>query len=256
MKQEVARATGKPGIEDVLLGVQSNTEAYYGRLRTARELSRRAADSAKRNKGKESAAWWWTAAALREAEFGNTVAAREATATALSLAKNRDVLITTAVALAETENVAEARELIDKLNQNFPVDTIMQGYWLPTIRAHIELKRNEPAKAIALLRTPLTYELSYEGSMQATYVRGQAYLANGQGKEAAVEFEKILGHPGLVGNSAIGALAHLGLARARAMAGDPAGARTAYQDFLALWKDADPDIPILKEAQQEYAKLK
>jgi hypothetical protein len=136
------------------------------------------------------------------------------------------------------------------------VDTILQGYWLPTIRAHMEIKGNEPAKAVALLRTPLTYELSYEGGMQATYARGQASLAEHQGKEAAVEFEKILGHPGLVRNGAIGALAHLGLARGRAMANDPAGARNAYQDFLALWKDADPDIPILKEAQQEYAKLK
>jgi eukaryotic-like serine/threonine-protein kinase len=225
-------------------------------VRTARELSRRAADSAKRNLGKDAAALAWGTAALREAVFGNKVAAREEAATVLSLTKSRDALTRAALALAQAGSVAQARELADKLNQNFPVDTVMQGYWLPTIRAHMELKRNEPAKAVALLRTPLTYELSYEGAMQATYARGQAYLANGQGKEAAVEFGKILGHPGLVGNGTIGALAHLGLARARAMAGDPAGARTAYQDFLALWKDADPDIPILKEAQQEYAKLK
>lgn len=256
MKQQVAWSVGKPGIEDSLLGAQSDTEAYYGHLRKARDLSQRAADAAKRDGRKESAALWLGNGALREAELGNTVVARKATTTALSLAKNRDVLRRAALALAEAGNVPQAREFAEKLNQNFPADTLMQGYWLPTIRAQLELNRNNQGKAIELLRTPLTFELSTEGGMQATYVRGQAYLAAHQGREAAGEFQKILAHPGLVLNDPIGALAHLDLARARAMAGDAAGARTAYQDFLALWKDADPDIPILKEAQQEYAKLK
>jgi eukaryotic-like serine/threonine-protein kinase len=256
MKRQFAWALGRPDVKDVLLGAQSNTEAYYGHLRSARELSKQAADSANRNLGKDTAALWWGREALREAEFGNTVTARKATNTSLSLAKNRDVLITTALTLAQTESIAQARELTDKLNQDSPLDTMMQAYWLPTIRAQLELKRHNPSKAIDLLRTPLNYELSSDGRMQATYMRGQAYLANRQGNEAALEFKKILDHPGLIGNGAIGALAHLGLARARTMAGDAAGARTAYQDFLALWKDADPDIPILKEAQQEYAKLK
>jgi eukaryotic-like serine/threonine-protein kinase len=256
MKHELAEAMGKPGMEDWLLHAQSNTEAYYGHLRTARELSERAAEWAKRDEGKESAAWYWGEAALRESEFGKTAAAREAVSRALHLSTGRDVRLKAVLALAEAGSIAQARELADKLNQKFPVDTLMQGYWLPTIRAELELKHNNPSKAIELLRKTLSYELSTEGSMQATYVRGQAYLAAHQGKEAAEEFQKIIAHPGLVLNDPIGTLAHLWLARARAMAGDAAGARIAYQDFLALWKDADPDIPILKEAQQEYAKLK
>ncbi len=165
------------------------------------------------------------------------------------------------MSLAQAGADDEARKLSDKLNQDFPLDTMIQRYWLPTINAALELNRDHPQQAIALLQPATTYELGEPpqfnlGTMYPAYVRGQAYLKARQGQQAAAEFQKFLDHRGITINFPLGALAHLGLARAYTLSGDTAHARIAYQDFFGLWKDADPDIPVLKEAKAEYAKLK
>jgi len=141
------------------------------------------------------------------------------------------------------------------LEKKFPMDTLLNGFWLPTIRAAIEISDDNPDGAIKLLQAAVPYELAVGGDLYPVYVRGQAYLTLHKGTEAATEYQKFVDHRGIVLNSPLGALARLGLARAYAMQGDTAKAKAAYQDFLTLWKDADPDIPILKEAKAEYAKL-
>ena len=149
----------------------------------------------------------------------------------------------------------QARKLANDLAKRFPLHTLIEGYWLPAIRAAIEINGNNPAKAIDLLKTTSPLEMIREGGLYAVYLRGVAYLLLHQGNEAAAEFQKLLDHRGLVGYSSYGALARLGSARAYVLQGDAVKARAAYQNFLTLWKDADPDIPILKEAKAEYAKL-
>jgi serine/threonine protein kinase/tetratricopeptide (TPR) repeat protein len=260
MAHQVAWATGKPGVEDAFLSSQADTEAFYGRLEKARELSRRAVESARRNDEKEIAAQWHLDAALREAEFGNLSEARQQAAAALVLASTRDVQVLAGLALAHAGDSAHARRIADELEKRFPRNTMINGYWLPTIRAGIEIQRNNPSKAIELLQAASPYDLANPppgvgGLLHPVYVRGQAYLLLHQGDQAAAEFQKFLDHRGVVMNCPLGALAHLGMARASVLQGDTTKARSAYQDFLTLWKDADPDIPILKEAKAEYAKL-
>jgi eukaryotic-like serine/threonine-protein kinase len=155
--------------------------------------------------------------------------------------------------LAQAGDVPQAANLAEKLNKEHPLDTLIQRCFLPAIRAQIELSRGNAGRAIELLEQTGPYELST--GLYPTYIRGLAYLRSRQGGAAATEFQKILDHRGLIINSDGESMARLGLARARAMSGDTSGARTAYQDFLALWKDADPDIPVLKEAKAEYANL-
>jgi len=260
MQQQLAWAMGKPGAEDILLSAESDTQADHGRLQKARQLSAQAEESAKRNDSKETAAFWQGNAALREVEFGNAADALKQAREALALAPGRDVKVEAALALARGGDVTAAEKLVDALNQEFPLDTLMQDYWLPTVRAAMELQRHDSAKAIGILRASVPYELAdpppfSAGTMYPVYLRGEAYLGAGNGELAAAEFQKILDHPGVIVNFPLSALSHLGLGRARALSGDSAGARTAYQDFFALWKDADPDIPILKQAKAEYAKL-
>jgi tetratricopeptide (TPR) repeat protein len=261
MDRQVAWAAGKAGAEDLLLSIASDTEAYYGRNGKALELSRRAIDSAKRNDQKESAAQWQLEAALREAELGNSAEARQQATAALALASNHDSQILRALALARAGDSAQAAKMADDLAKRYPEDTLVNNYWLPSIRATIELGRNNADKAIENLQAAVPYELgtptttvTVGATLYPIYVRGQAYLKLRQGKEAAAEFQKILDHRTIVVNFISGALAHLGLARAYALQGD-AKARAAYNDFFTLWKDADPDIPILKEAKADYAKL-
>jgi tetratricopeptide (TPR) repeat protein len=165
--------------------------------------------------------------------------------------------------LARAGDSAQAQKIADNVAREFPLDTVVHSYWLPTIRASLALNRHEPAKAIELLQPASPYELGFisvgyirYGSLYPVYVRGQAYLQLHQGNEAAAEFQKFLDHRGFVFNFPLGALAHLGLARAYALSGDTTKSRSAYQDFFALWKNADLDIPILKEAKGEYEKLK
>jgi serine/threonine protein kinase/Tfp pilus assembly protein PilF len=264
MQEQFAWAMGKPGTEDILLSAESDTQAVHGRLEKSRHLSAQAEDSARRNDSKETAAFWQGNEALREAEFGNFAEGLKQAREALELAPGRDVKVEAALALARGGDGAGAEKLVDALNQEFPLDTTMQNYWLPTVRAAIALQRHDSAKAIAILRPSERLELAdpppfAAGTMYPVYLLGQAYLNSGNssanGDLAAAEFRKILDHPGLIVNFPLISLSHLGLGRAHALSGDKAGARTAYQDFFALWKDADSDIPILKQAKAEYAKL-
>ena len=259
MEKNVAWATGKAGVEDGFFSGQGDTEAYFGRLAKAREFSRRAVESAVRNDAKESAATWAANAALREAEFGNFGPARDGAAQALSLAPGRDVQILVAMTLARSGDLPRAAAIADKLSKDSPVNTILQDFWLPAIRGAIELNRNNASKGIEALQPAAAYELgsaSPISGLYPAYVRGQLYLQAHQGKEAAGEFQKLIDHRGIVVNLPLGALAHLGLARAYALQGDTSKARTAYQDFFAIWKDAEPSIPVLAAAKSEYAKLK
>ncbi len=259
MAQLVSAAMGKPGTEEMLLASQADTEVWHGKMKHARELTRRAMDLAEHNDAKESAAAFQAAAALREVESGNREQARAEANAALKLAPNRDVRALAALALARAGDTAGAENLASKLDKTFPLDTLIQRYWLPTIRAGVALERKDPTRAIELLKVANTVELGQAANVAVflcpVYVRGEAYLMLPDGNRAAAEFQKFIDHRGLVGNFPWGALARLGLARAYALQGDTAKAKSAYQDFLTLWKDADPDLPILKEAQAEFAKL-
>jgi len=260
MAQLVAAAMGKPGAEDLLLAAQADTEGWHGRLKNAHELTGQAMDSAQHNDAKETAAGYQAEAALREVESGNREEARAEANAALKLAPNRDVRAMAALALARAGDTARAEKLTTELDKTFPLDTLVQRYWLPTIRAGIALERKEPNRAIELLKVASTIEFSSATAdltivLCPVYLRGEAYLMLHDGNRATAEFQKFIDHRGVVVNFPWGALARLGLARAYAMQGDTAKAKTAYQDFLTLWKDADPDIPILKEAKAEYAKL-
>jgi serine/threonine protein kinase/tetratricopeptide (TPR) repeat protein len=260
MERQVAWAAGKPGTEDQLLSSQSDTEAYHGQLSKARDFSRRAVDAAVRSDSKETAAMWQVNAALREAEFGNTATAKQDVAAALALAPGRDVKLLSALTLARVGEAGRAKAIAGELEKSYPSQTILKVYWLPTIKAAIELDANNSAQALVSLEAAAPYELGgpsqfQMGTLYPAYIRGQAYLLAHNGTAAAAEFQKFLDHRGIVLNFVTGPLAHLQLARAYAMAGDTAKAKSAYQDFLTLWKDADPDIPILKEAKAEFAKL-
>jgi tetratricopeptide (TPR) repeat protein len=260
MAQLVSAAMGKPGAEDLLLATQADTEGWYGKLKNAHELTRRAMDSAQHNDAKETAASYEAEAALREVESGNREQARAEATAALKLALNRSVRATAALALARAGDTAGAEKLAAELDKAFPLDTLVQRYWLPTIRAAVALERKDPNRAIELLKVASTIELGIPTNplsifLCPVYVRGEAYLMLHDGNASAAEFQKFIDHRGLVVNFPWGALARLGLARAYAMQGDTAKARAAYKDFLTLWKEADPDIPILKEAKAEYAKL-
>ena len=238
---------------------QADTEGWYGKLKKAHELTGQAMDSAQHNDAKESAAAYQAAAALREVEAGNREQARAEANAALKLAPNRDVRAMAALALARAGDTAGAEKLAAELDKTFPLDTLVQRYWLPTIRAGVALERQDPNRAIELLKVASTIELGEPTNLTIflcpVYLRGEAYLMLHDGNRAAVEFQKFIDHRGLVWNFPWGALARLGLARAYALQGDTVKARAAYQDFLTLWKDADPDVPILKEAKTEYAKL-
>ena len=261
MAQQVALGAGKPGVEVLLLGSEADTAAYSGRLAKARELSRRAVASAQHAEGKEAAAGYEGAAAVREALFSNPAEARHRAAAALTLSNGREVQYGAALALALAGDAPRAQTLANDLAKRFPADTVVLFNYLPTIRALLALRRNDSSKAIETLQAAAPYELGSSGtssfapSLYPVYVRGEAYLVAHQGGEAAAEFQKILDHRGIVVNGPIGALAHLGLARADVLQGDIAKATAAYQDFLTLWKDADPNIPILIEAKAEYARL-
>jgi len=264
MAQQFAWSAGKPRLEDFLLAVEASTAAYSGRVSKARELSRRAVALAERVEEKETAAFYEAESALPEALFGNVTEARERAAAALGLSTGRDVAYGAAVALGfggGASEKARIEKLMDDLARRFPHDTVVQFNYVPTARAQIALSRDDPPKAIEALQVTAPYELGQPsspplvGPLYPAYVRGEAYLAAHQGSEAAAEFQKILDHRGVVFNEPIGALAHLRLGRAFALAGDTNKAKAAYQDFFALWKDADPDIPVLKQAKKEYARL-
>jgi eukaryotic-like serine/threonine-protein kinase len=261
MAQQVAWGAGRPGVEDFLLSMQSDTEAYYGRLSKARDFSRRATDSAVRAGSKETAALWQVNAALREAEFGNTASASRGVTTAMALSPGRDVKVAAALTLARIGDAPRAKGLAEELEKSYPTNTGLKFFWLPAINAAIDLSRGNSSQSLMDLEGAAAYELGYPGPMQTAgtlypaYVRGQAYLLAHNGVSAAAEFQKVLNHRGIVMNVVTGAVAHLQLGRAYAMQGGAGKAKGAYIDFLTLWKDADPDVPILKQAKAEYAKL-
>jgi DNA-binding winged helix-turn-helix (wHTH) protein/tetratricopeptide (TPR) repeat protein len=269
MARQAARAANKPGFQD-LLALQGDTAAYFGHLREAREFSLRAADSAERAGMKRALADYHVVSAVREALFGEAANARQEIA--LAGGRSTDAYrgfigrgqddFGRALALAYAGDSSPAEALTDDLATKFPDVTVMQFNYLPTLRAKLALNHSNPQQALDILRAAAPYELGSPAigfynwpNLYPVYVRGEAYLAARQGREAAAEFQKILDHRGIVLNEPIGALAHLQLGRAFALQGDTAKARAAYQDFLTLWKDADPDIPIFKQAKAEYAKL-
>ena len=258
MERQFAWAAGRPGEEDRMLNTHADTRAYYGRIQNARDLARRATDSAVRADAKETAAQWVAFQALREAELGNGAAARQGVARALALAPGRDIKVTAALALARTGETAQSRAIVDSLQKSDPTNTLLKVYWLPVLEASIAMAQQAPDRAIVALEPALPYELGGPPPgvpMYPPYIRGLAYLAQKNGPAAAAEFQKFLDHAGIVQNFLLGSLAHLQLGRAYTLSGDTAKAKTAYQDFLTVWKDADPDVPMLKEAKAEYAKL-
>jgi hypothetical protein len=264
MEREVAGLMGKPGFEDLILYQESDTAAWGGRFVKARELTRRAENSAQHADQKETAASYEAEAAVREALVGNKSLATQQARVALSLSNGRDVEPISSLALALAGDPADAMRLATDLAQRFSRDTWVQSQYLPMIRAADILGRSnaskESNKAIKALEATNRFEQgsppgNLNFSFYPAYLRAEALLAAHQGHAAAAEFQKLLEHPGVVANEPIGPLAHLGLARAYILSGDATNARTAYKDFFALWKDADSDVPVLKQAKAEYAKL-
>lgn len=261
MQQQLSWAAGRPAEDNWLFAAQADTEAYFGHLAKAREFSRRAIDSAVHADAQETAALWQATEALREAEFGNARSAGQNATAAIALGPGKHVRSVAALALARAGNTAHAQTLAETLNKELPLDFVVQRYWLPCIRAAIEINGKRPGKALEILETAAPYELAQNepiqlGMLYPNYLRGQAYLQARQGTQAAAEFQKIIDHRGIILNFPVGALARLGLASAYTLQGDTAKGHAAYQDFFTLWKDAEPDIPILKQAKAEYAKLK
>jgi serine/threonine protein kinase len=262
MKRSVQAVTGQRGVEDVLLFDAADTEAYYGHMKRARDLTRQAAESAVRAEEEETAALYHAESALREAEVGNTNEAREEVKAGLAIASSRDVQILSALALACIGDAVRARSIADDLERRNPLNMVLKYYWLPTISSYIELNSGHAEQALKLLEGAAAYDLAYPlpqvtegGMLYPVHVRGRAYLALRQGKEAATEFHKFIDHRTVIVNFPLAALARLGLARAYALQRDSTRTRASYQDFFALWKDADLDIPVLKQARAEYAKL-
>jgi eukaryotic-like serine/threonine-protein kinase len=261
MERQVGEATGKPGVDDQILFLESETAAYNGEFAKSRELTRRAADSAQRTNENETAAEYLGHSAVREALVGNMDAAKQDAKTSMLRSDSRQGNAFSAIALALAGDSAQAARLSDDLRKNFPADTIVQYDDLPMIRAATALHSGDASRAVEALAGAEPYELgqtnySFTFALYPVYLRGKAYLAAKQGVAAQVEFQKILDHYSVVGNQPIGALARLGLARSYTLQGDIPKARAAYSNFLSLWKNADPDVPLLKEAKAEFAKLK
>lgn len=266
MERETTNAQDTPEVDHWMSNAQGFVLAYSGHLEEARKMSRRAADLARKAGRRETEALYEADEAVREALFGNTSRAKQKVANVLELSRGRDGEYRAACALALLGDSSRSRMLIDDLSRRFPHDTIVQFTYLPTLRALQALSRGKSAEAIELLQTAAPYEggtpleggsdfLTGAGNFYPAYVRGTAYLKARRGREAAAEFRKILDHPGIVISDPIGAMARIELGRAYSLAGDQDRARTAYEDFLKLWQDADHDIPIFQQARTEYAKL-
>jgi tetratricopeptide (TPR) repeat protein len=259
MERAVTRARERSGGDTWISNKEAYALAYSGQLKKARVLSQRATDQAMQESQSERAGLWQAGASLREAFFGNATQARQRATTALNHSNNREVAFGTALALAISGDAGRAQALADDMEKRFPEDTVVRFGYLPVLRARLALNQGNASQAIEVLQVTGPYELGASrflfGALYPIYVRGEAHLAAHQGAEAAIEFQKILDHRGVVGSDPIGALAHLQLGRAFALVGDKTKAKTGYQDFFTLWKDADPDIPILKQARAEYVTL-
>jgi tetratricopeptide (TPR) repeat protein len=260
MEKEAAELIGKSGWEDLMFYYQSDTAAYNGHFSQARELTGRAAESAQRADKKETAATYEAESAVREALAGDFSFAKRQAKGALALSNGKEVVALSATALGLAGDSVQSERLARDLGRRFPQDTVVQSNLLPIIPLAVVLGGGDASKVTEALAIAAPYELGQTSNsvtfcLYVTYLRGEAYLRTNRGTAGAAEFQKILDHPGIVKNELIGALAHLGLGRAYALTGDTSKAKAAYQDFLTLWKDADPDIPILKGAKAEYAKL-
>jgi tetratricopeptide (TPR) repeat protein len=263
--ERVARLSqDEPELQDLIADQRGFVFAYHGRLRQARTMSQWAVDLARQSDNLESAAQHEAAAAVREALFGSPADARKHAVATLAMSKARDAAYGAAVALALSKDDAHARSLADDLGQRYPEDTLIRFLYLPTLRAIIALNHHNFSEGIELLEVAAPYELGWEGccsvgftpSLYPVYVRGEVYLASGHGALAAAEFQKILDHRGIVATDPIGALAHLQLGRAYAQSGNTAKAKAAYEEFLTLWKDADQDNRILREAKAECLQMR
>lgn len=258
MREQLAWAAGKPGDDDALLTEESDTDAYRGKLRMAREVTQRAVASALRAGSKETAALWQVNAALRDAEAGNADLSRGEVTSALALSSGRDVTVFAALTLARSGEPGRARALVQKLESQYPANALLQRFWLPTIEAAIDIDAGRDAQAITALKVTAPWELGNGGTfisyLYPAYVRGDAYLRERDGNDAAAEFRKLVDHPGIMVNFITGSLVYLQLGRAYAMGGESSRARAAYRQFFALWRGADADAPVLKEAQKEYAR--
>ena len=249
-------ATKGPESAAFSFGLAATTEAYAGRMEKARGLMERARGADEALHQSDPAAVWLGVLSTAEAEVGDEAGARRDAAAALgNNSASLRARTEAAYALARAGDAARAESIVVELAKENPSNTMLNSFDLPVIRATIEIGRNNPAKAVEILQPVIPFDLASQRAMLSTYQRGRAYLALHKGSEAAAEFQKIVDHPGVALNSITAALAKLGLARAYALEGDTAKARVAYQDFFALWKDADPGIPILVAAKSEYAKL-
>jgi tetratricopeptide (TPR) repeat protein len=260
MAQQAAATVGVPGVEDQMFFVESDTAANHGKFGQARELARRAADSARRAQENETAAEYAGHNSVREALVGLAEVAKEDAQSALKSIKGKHGEGFSAIAFALAGDMADANRAIEDLTKRFPQDTVVQTRYLPMARSALALNSGNAQAALDALTAAAPYELGHTNedftfAVYPVYFRGQAYLAAKNGDAAAAEFQKILDHAGVVGNEPIGALAHLGLGRAYSLSGNTVKAKTEYQDFLTLWKDADPDIPLLTQARAEYAKV-
>ncbi len=254
MQRQVAWGTGKAGGEDQLLASQSDSEAYFGHFARAKTLSRSAFDSAQKSGLHETAAYWLLTAALRKVEMGEYTSAKGDVASALALGSNSTLQSLAAMTLARAGDSNRSEAITRDIRKKEPLNELVNDYLMPPVQALIELNRGRVQQALELLKPSSAYQLG-PYSLPLVYVRGEAYLKAGNGKEAAAEFQNIVDHRSVVANDLLGALAHLQLGRAYAIDGDIAKAKDAYQDFLTLWKDADSEIPILKQAKAEYTKL-
>jgi eukaryotic-like serine/threonine-protein kinase len=259
MERVVARARERSGGDTWISNKEAFALAYTGQLQKARVLTQRAVDQARQEGQLERGALWEAGSSLREAFFGEAPQARQRAMASLDHSNNREVQFGAGLALALSGDAGRAQALADDLEKRFPEDTVVRFGYLPVIRARIALNQGKPAKAIELLQTTGPYELGASrllfGALYPIYMRGEAFLAAHQGAEAAIEFQKILDHRGVVGSDPIAALAHLQLGRAFVLAGDKAKAKAAYDNFFTLWREADPDVPILKQARAEYLEL-
>ena len=264
MDRAVALARGKRGAEHWMAHEEALALARSGRLQAARRSSNRAMDLALQEEEREEAATYRAARAVWEAVCGNAAEGKRSAMAALELSKGRDVEYAAGLALAFSGDSSRSEALAGDLEKRFPEDTFVKFTYVPVLRALAALGRGKPADSVERLQIALRYELAanglnfahyYLGGLHSAYVRGEAFIAARRYAEAAAEFQKILDHRGIVGLDPIGALAHLQLGRVFALSGDKAKAKAAYEAFLALWKDADPDVPILKSAKAEYARL-
>ncbi len=264
MDRVAALSQDDPELQDLIADQRGFVFAYHGRLRQARTMSRQAVDLARQSGNLESAAQHEAAAAVHEALFGSMTEARQHALAALAMSNGRDSVYGAAVALALSKDDSHARFLADDLGRRYPEDTLIRFLYVPALRAILALNHHNFSEGIKLLEPAAPYELGWQGccsvgfipSLYPIYVRGAVYLAAGQGMQAAAEFQKILDHRGIVVTDPIGALAHLQLGRAYALSGDTARAKAAYEEFLTLWKDADQDVQILREAKTEYVKMR